>query len=78
MAQGLSAEVANFLLLAWLAGMRRQYGCYLKKWYFYCAVNKIDPVATSLNDVLEYLLNGYKAGLSYSTLGTFRSALSYN
>ncbi len=66
----------DFLVLAWRAGTRRQYECYLKRWVHQCIVDNVDPLGPTINYVLQYMLQGYKQGLSYSTLGTMRSALS--
>ncbi len=74
--EGLSLDVVDFLMLAWRSGTRRQYDCYLKRWVHNCKLDNIDPLEPSVNYVLQYLLKGYKQGLSYSTLGTMRSALS--
>ncbi len=63
-------------MLAWRQGTRRQYECYLKRWYHSCTVDKIDPLDPGLNYILDFLLKAYKQGLSYSTMGTIRSALS--
>ncbi len=76
-AQGLSSDVIDFLVLAWRPGTARNYDCYLKKWLYHCTSNDIDPYKPSVNAVLSYLLYQYRAGLSYSTLGTIRSALSH-
>ncbi len=75
--QGLSEDIIDFLVLAWRAGTRRQYDCYLKKWLYHCNSMHINPVKPDINEVLTYLLSQFNAGLSYSTLGTIRSALSH-
>ncbi len=74
--EGLSTDVVDFLVLAWRVGTRRQYECYLKKWVHNCNVDNVNPLEPGINYVLKFLLQGYRQGLSYSTLGTIRSALS--
>ncbi len=73
---GLSLDVVEFLLKAWRTGTRRQYESYLKKWLYNCKIADIDPLHPCLDDVMKYMLQGFRSGLCYSTLGTMRSALS--
>ncbi len=74
---GISDEVANFLLDAWRSSTRSQYNCVLKKWTDFCLKNNISVFQPTINEVLEYLLDGFKSGnYSYSTINSHRSALS--
>ncbi len=67
----------NFLVLAWRSGTIKNYDCQLKKWLYYCTNLNIDPFHPTVGVVLSYLKSLFDAGLSYSAIGTARSALSH-
>ncbi|MCP3928121.1 MAG: hypothetical protein GY705_03365, partial [Bacteroidetes bacterium] len=76
-AQGLTDDVVNFLVLAWRSGTIKNYDCQLKKWLYYCTNLDLDPFHPTVGNVLSYLKSLFDIGLSYSAIGTARSALSH-
>ena len=76
--QGLSNEVAGFLLHSWRQGTQLQYGSHINTWVSFCVSREADPFQPSLNFLLEFLLHEFRkeTGRSYSTMNTIRSAIS--
>ncbi len=74
--KGLSDAVAEFLLDSWRESTKKQYHCYLTKWANYCKEHNINVVYPSIGEVLDFMLAMFDSGLSHSTMGTIRSALS--
>jgi len=56
--------------------MRVQYSSYIKKWMDYCCKRNIDPISPSVASGINFLVELYHKGLSYSALNTARSALA--
>lgn len=54
----------------------KQYETALRKWWQFCIKNKIDFYTPSINNILTFLTEIFKAGVSYDTLNTLRSAIS--
>ena len=54
----------------------KQYNAGLEGWWKFCSARKIDPYKKSVQDILNYLTEGFMKGSSYSVLNTTRSALS--
>ncbi len=74
---GVSDEVASFLLDAWRSSTRSQYNSVLKKWTDFCSKKGVAVFQPTINEVLEYLLEGFNScNYSYSTINSHRSALS--
>ena len=55
---------------------KKQYESALSKWGVFCDHNKIDFYSTSTNNVLSFLTESFESGASYSSLNTYRSAIS--
>lgn len=47
--QGLSSEVAQFLLKSWRASTKIQYGPHIQHWVSFCLSRKTDPLQPPLN-----------------------------
>lgn len=54
----------------------RQYTCCLKDWWNYSVANKKDPFVFSLEFIVKFLDIMFKKGYSYSSINTYKSALS--
>lgn len=55
----------------------KQYNSGLKLWWEFCCTKNLDPfTATSVVNVLEFLTTQFNRGVSYSSLNTYRSAIS--
>ena len=74
--QGISSDITEVLMSSWRESTQKQYNVYLSKWYQFCVQREINSMQPIVNDVLEFLHDLYKKGLSYSTINTARSALS--
>lgn len=54
----------------------KQYDVCYKKWFDFCVQNSLDCYATSITDVLRFFTMFFDAGTKYSSLNSFRAALS--
>lgn len=54
----------------------KQYNVALKKWWIYCFQHKLEFYTASVPTLLKFLTEQLKAGSSYSSLNTYRSALA--
>lgn len=54
----------------------KQYGVVYKKWFKFCETHKIDTYEASIPQVISFLSEHFHAGAQYSSLNTYRSALS--
>ena len=71
---GLTDEAADLIMLSWRPNTVKAYNPYIKQWEDYVKEGNIsDPSET---DVINFLADLEKKGLSYSTINTARSALS--
>ena len=61
---------------SWRAGTKKQYETYLRQWLEFCNQRQITYHSPSMRDALGFLMALHNKGLSYSTIGTARSALS--
>lgn len=55
---------------------KKQYDSALNHWIKFCADQGVDPLAGSVPTVISFLTLKFKEGLSYSSLNSYRSALS--
>lgn len=53
-----------------------QYNTSLKSWWLYCEGKGLDYCNSHTNQLLEFLTEKFNSGASYSTLNSYRSALS--
>ena len=74
--QRISSRATNIMLAAWKPGTHKQYNIYIQKWYKFCTERKIDRMQPHVNQVLDFLVELFDSGLSYSAINTARSALS--
>lgn len=54
----------------------RQYDVCIKRWYNYAINNEADLYKPSLSTILDFLTDVYNKGSQYSTINSYRSALS--
>eukprot|EP00794_Sanderia_malayensis_P000777 gene777-68_t len=71
-----SPEVSEIILHSSRKMTVKKYDSVLKHWEIYCREVEADPVQTSVNTVLKFLLRLYNGGCKYSGLAATRSALS--
>lgn len=72
----IQTESVELILQSWRTSTKKQYETYLRKWFEFSSIRKMDPLKPSVNSVLNFLCDLYKEGVKYSAIGTARSALS--
>ena len=73
--QGIPEDAAKLIIKSWRSSTQKQYEPYIKSWLLYCR-GKENPLAPNINHVLKFLTELFHKGVSYSTMGTARSAIS--
>ena len=71
-----SDRSSELIMKSWRPSTIHQYDCSLKKWDNFCVKNKVIPKEPEVPEVLDFLTEVHDSGVSYSTVGTARSALS--
>ncbi len=61
---------------SWRNSTKREYKCYISRWFQYCDRHQISRFSVSVKHVIEFLTEQYNNGLGYSALNTARGALS--
>ena len=75
--RGLSDDAITIISASWSSGTDdKQYNSAWKKWCGWCEQRKIDLLQASVDEVVNFLSQSFAEGKSYSTVNTYRSALS--
>ena len=74
---GLYMDTIDIIVSSWREGTKSQYQSYAKKWFEFCKTNKCHITSPPLLLAMQFLSDMYHAGLSYSSINTARSVLSY-
>lgn len=74
--QGIPNEAAQLILASWRTGTEQQYSGAWRQWTSWCNKRKINPLSATIGRISQFLTVLYKKGLSYSTINTYRSAIS--
>ncbi|XP_046546323.1 uncharacterized protein LOC124256363 [Haliotis rubra] len=74
--EGISEQATDIILQSWRNSTHKQYGGYLQRWMLFCTQKDADPFSPPLRIGLDFLVELYKSGLSYSAVHTARAALS--
>ena len=69
--RGLSDDTITIISACWSSGTDKQYKSAWKKWCSWC-----DLLQASVDEVVNFLSQSFAEGKSYSTVNTYRSALS--
>ena len=75
-ARGLSPATTTLLFKAWRRGTSRQYQAAWNRWHAWCLQRHTDPVSAPLSQILDFLTVEFNSGKTYSTMNSYRSALS--
>lgn len=75
-AKGFSDEAIRIINASWSTGTDKQYNTVWKRWCGWCKERQTDIIQASINDVVNFLADCFADGRSYSTINTYRSALS--
>ena len=74
--KGISSQATNLICASWTTGTEKQYQAVWKKWRGWCRERNVDSLQAHVSQVLNFLADCFGEGLSYSTLNSYRSALS--
>ena len=74
--RGYSDEAARLITSSWTSGTDKQYNSAWKQWCSWCTQRKIDTLQPPVNEVANFLSKCFADGKSYSTINSYRSALS--
>ena len=74
--QGFSRGATDIIMQSWRGGTQKQYGTVFNKWNTFCNRQQISSNTATVTDVVNFLTEQYELGMSFSSLGTSRSALS--
>ncbi|XP_067023025.1 uncharacterized protein [Acropora muricata] len=74
--KGISSQATNLICASWTTGTEKQYQAVWKKWRGWCRERNVDCLQSHVSQVLNFLADCFGEGLSYSTLNSYRSALS--
>ena len=74
--RGLSGDAITIISASWSSGTDKQYNSAWKKWCGWCEQRQIDLLQASVDEVIDSLSQSSAEGKSYSTVNTYRSALS--
>ena len=74
--QQLSEEATDLMLNSWRSKANRSYDSLFSKWSSWCATRHSDPISGPINEVLNFLAKLYKDGYQYSSINSYRSAIS--
>ena len=75
LAKGLSGQASNIVLAAQRTSTQNQYKSCWSKWVGWCDKHQINPIQPSIPKVVDFLSKLFQAGLQYSTLNSYRSAI---
>ena len=76
LAKGLSGQASNIVLAAQRTSTQNQYKSCWSKWVGWCDKQQINPIQPSIPKVVDFLSELFQAGLQYSTLNSYRAAIS--
>ena len=74
--KGIPFSAARLMLASWRKGTQRQYAGAWKEWVRWCEKGEVNPLSATIGDISLFLTTMHNKGLSYSTVNTYRSAIS--
>ena len=74
--QEISEEAFDLLCSAWRRGTEKSYTTAWNHWSSWCTRREINSFTPTIGQVLEFLTEEFKTGKQYSTINSYRSALS--
>ena len=74
--QKLSDEATDLMLSSWRSNTNKSYDSLFSKWSSWCTSRGSDPISGPITEVLNFLANLYKEGYQYSSINSYRSAIS--
>ncbi|KAK2547120.1 hypothetical protein P5673_033085, partial [Acropora cervicornis] len=74
--EGISSRAATYILESWRTSTRKQYSAAWSCFIGWCNQRTRDPVQATVGTVYDFLSDQFGEGKSYSTVNSYRSALS--
>ena len=75
-AESIPTNVADLLIAATRTSTHKTYESSWNRWCRWCSGRQIDPLSSSISDILIFLTEVFNEGLAYRSLNVLRSALS--
>ena len=75
-AKGVWKDAAELIQASWRKGTQISYATAWGKWCGWCDRRETDPVSAPVKYLLDFITEEFKNGKQYSTLNTYRSAIS--
>ncbi|CAC5365272.1 unnamed protein product [Mytilus coruscus] len=72
----LSKAAAELYSKAWRSGTRASYKSAWKRWSSWCNSREINPIQTSVENIIQFLTTLFNEQKQYRTINTYRSAIS--
>ena len=74
--RGLSEEAVTILCASWRTSTEASYSSSWKKWSRWCEQIHINPMSTSVVNIIEFLTQEFLSGKQYRTINSYRSSIS--
>ena len=74
--RGISEEAVSLICASWRRGTEKSYSSAWGLWQGWCSKGHINPLSASLSNIANFLSSEFENGKQYSTLNTYRSAIS--
>ena len=74
--EGISEKASELITASWRSGTRKSYNSAWRKWASWCAERGQDPFSSPVKEILDFLAFEFESGKQYSTMNSYRSALS--
>ena len=74
---GIPQQTARTIIAFWRDSSKKQYLASIRQWGRFCVIRKIHPCRASVLDGLNFLQYLFNLSVSYSSINTARSALSF-
>ena len=75
-AEKFSKQASELLLASWRDKSTKAYNSLFHKWECWCAQRDRNPISGSVVDIANFLAELYQDGYAYSSLNSYRSAIS--
>ena len=75
-AGAISEDAINLILASWREKTNSSYNSAWRKWERWCSAHNTDPFSASIAEILDFLMDEFKAGREYRSLNCYRSAIS--
>ena len=74
--KGVSSKSAGLICASWRKGTEQSYSSAWRNWMGWCNTRKTSPLPAPVTELLDFLQSEYSVGKQYTTLNSYRSAIS--